>query len=498
MSAPVQPGDILAGKYRVERVLGQGGMGVVVAAMHLQLSERVALKFLLPSAAQNVEFNARFQREAQVTAKLRNEHVTRVSDIGVLETGAPFMVMEYLEGVDLRQILKERGPLPLDEAVDLILQATEGVAEAHSLGFVHRDLKPSNLFLTVRRDGSILLKVLDFGISKALGTEDEEELQALTTAGSILGSVRYIAPEQLRNSKGVDARADVWSLGAILFEMLTGRPPFQAESTPALCMVILNDTPAPKLRAFVPDVPEELEQVLTRCLAKNPDDRYQDISDFATALTMAVPAPKSRMSLERIRGMMTLSSTGMNPTLSSTLTGSYPTGSGLGSITSQAISASSSARLRLSSEPSVVNNPVATSKPASPPEPANQSNRRSSFFLFAAAVAILSAVILYVATRGSSGQSSNATGGQTLPAPSQSATAASNADPTSTPSATAPATTTAPTVAPSAADSSSTTAGPSKPSAPDRPSAPTGKRPPVSTSPAKDTKPHVNPLEDRQ
>src|SRR4051812_31818578 len=166
MPAPVEAGRILAGKYRVERVLGEGGMGVVVAAMHLELEERVALKFLLPQMANNAEYVARFVREARAAAKIRSPHVARVSDVGRLEDGSPYMVMEYLEGADLARYLEQHGRLALEEAVTYVLQVCEALAEAHPIGIVHRDLKPGNLFRVQLSDGSPSIKVLDFGISK--------------------------------------------------------------------------------------------------------------------------------------------------------------------------------------------------------------------------------------------------------------------------------------------------------------------------------------------
>src|SRR6185369_9371107 len=159
-------GDVVAGKYRVERVLGKGGMGVVVAAEHTVLRQKVAIKFLLPEAMQRKGAAERFEREARAASAIQNEHVARVTDVGVLETGAPYMVMEYLTGKDLGELIRERGKLPIPEAVDYLLQASEAIAEAHALGIIHRDLKPANLFVTTRPDGTPLVKVLDFGLSK--------------------------------------------------------------------------------------------------------------------------------------------------------------------------------------------------------------------------------------------------------------------------------------------------------------------------------------------
>mgnify|MGYP001062724726 FL=1 len=220
----VQPGDLLAGKYRIERVLGRGGMGVVVSAVHEALDERVALKFLLPEALANQEAVQRFLREARAAVKIRSEHVARVTDVGTLESGAPYMVMEYLDGVDLARYLESRGPLPVPEAVEYMLQACEALAEAHALGIVHRDLKPANLFRIERVDGTPSIKLLDFGISKVIAHQ-----VALTQTSSMLGSPLYMAPEQMTSSKHVDARADVWALGIILFELVTGEPPFQGD-----------------------------------------------------------------------------------------------------------------------------------------------------------------------------------------------------------------------------------------------------------------------------
>ncbi len=294
--AGVQPGDVLAGKYRVERVLGSGGMGVVVAAHHLQLDERVALKFLLPVALGNPDSVARFVREAQAAVKIKSEHVVRVTDIGELENGAPYIVMEYLEGSDLAHWLMERGPTPVEQAVDFVLQTCEAIALAHTLGIVHRDLKPSNLFCCVRPDGRLSVKVLDFGISKI--TRPGAHGHGVTSTTEIVGSPAYMSPEQFQSSKGVDSRTDIWSIGVILFELLTGSLPFLAETITELIVRIAMD-PAPPVRSLRPDVPAGLEQAVARCLHKDREQRFPSVSALARALG-DFGSRKGRASVERI------------------------------------------------------------------------------------------------------------------------------------------------------------------------------------------------------
>ena len=291
----VVQGQLLAGKYRVEQVLGRGGMGVVVAAHHVVLDETVALKFLLPEAIGGAEAIARFEREARNAVKIKSEHVARVTDVGRLENGAPYMVMELLRGRDLEVLLQERGPLPLTDVADYILQAGEAIAEAHGLGIVHRDLKPPNLFLTERADGSSCIKVLDFGISK-LTSADSQQNMTRTTA--VMGSPLYMSPEQLMSSRDVDMRTDIWALGVICFELLTGQTPFQGESLPQLCMAISLAPPA-SLRNYRPDLPPEVESILLRCLSKDPSQRYASVAELATELVKFAP-PHSRISAERI------------------------------------------------------------------------------------------------------------------------------------------------------------------------------------------------------
>lgn len=308
----VQIGDVLVGKYKVEAILGQGGMGVVVSALHIQLKERVALKFLRPGAGRTDEFNARFIREAQITAKLRNEHIVKVSDVGVLESGAPYMVMEYVSGTDLRRIMRSEGPLPIARAIDYIVQACEGLADAHALGVVHRDLKPSNLFVTHRRDGTDLVKVLDFGISKA-NLILAEEVEDLTAAGALLGSPRYMSPEQLANTAQVDERSDVWSLAVVLYEMLTGKPPFVAETHAATCVRVLGNDPPASITERRREVTPELEKAIFRALERDPALRTANVAEFAEEVVSgardAIPATVV-VAIDRIRGTIDARGTG--------------------------------------------------------------------------------------------------------------------------------------------------------------------------------------------
>jgi serine/threonine-protein kinase len=278
----VYQGQILAGKYRVDQVLGQGGMGVVVAATHLQLEERVALKFLLPQSLRNPEVVARFAREARAAVKIKGEHVARVIDVGTFESGAPYLVMEYLEGRDLALVVRERGALPYEDAVDAVLQACEALAEAHTLGIIHRDLKPANLFLTRRPDGTTSVKVLDFGISKLINPSGSDH--SMTRTSTVMGSPLYMSPEQMTSARNVDVRSDIWGVGAILYEVLTGRVPFSAPSLPEICAQILTMTPRP-VRDFNPGVPEPLQNITLRCLEKDPARRYQSVGELAQALT---------------------------------------------------------------------------------------------------------------------------------------------------------------------------------------------------------------------
>jgi eukaryotic-like serine/threonine-protein kinase len=291
-------GDVLAGKYRVEKLLGVGGMGMVVSAHHIQLDEKVALKFLAHDALKVPEAVARFIREARAATKIKSEHVVRIIDVGSFESGEPYMVMEYLEGSDLGALIRDSGPLPPEVAAEYLLQACEALAEAHALGIIHRDLKPSNLFLTRRRDGSPLVKVLDFGISKvASGSSSGPDL-GLTKTTAMMGSPLYMSPEQMASARDVDARTDLWALGAILYELLAGVPPFNADTLPQLCAAVLQQEPEP-LRARRPELPPAAETIVARCLRKSPAERYANVAELAVALAELAPQ-HARASAQRI------------------------------------------------------------------------------------------------------------------------------------------------------------------------------------------------------
>jgi serine/threonine-protein kinase len=271
-------------------------MGIVVAAHHLQLDEKVALKFLLPEVVQNQEAMGRFQREARAAAKIKSEHVARVIDVGVLDSGSPYMVMEYLEGTDLARWLTERGPLPQEQAVGFLLEACEALAEAHVLGIIHRDLKPANLFLANRPSGQPCVKVLDFGISKLGGSLGDA---SLTKTSALMGSPYYMSPEQMASSKAVDARSDIWALGVVLYELLGGRPPFAGETLTALVAAVLQRPPEP-LRNARPDLPPGLLAVVDRCLAKDAGARYSNVAELAAALAPYGPPRLAEISVERV------------------------------------------------------------------------------------------------------------------------------------------------------------------------------------------------------
>ncbi|MGO9712327.1 MAG: serine/threonine protein kinase [Polyangiaceae bacterium] len=299
----VREGDILAGKYRVDRILGVGGMGVVVAAHHVQLDDHVAIKFLLPEMLNNAECVLRFAREARAAVKIKSEHVARVTDVGKLESGSPYMVMEFLEGEDLSAWIS-RGPLRIEQAVDFVLQACEAIAEAHSLGIVHRDLKPANLFCIKRPGGQASIKVLDFGISKVTGGAQDV---SMTRTTAVIGSPVYMSPEQMKSSREVDNRTDIWALGVILFELLTGRTPFGGDTVTEVAIHIAMD-PTPPPRSLRPEIPLGLDAAICKCLEKDRAKRFQNVGEFASAL-VEFGSKRARRSFEEIEG--TLRSSGI-------------------------------------------------------------------------------------------------------------------------------------------------------------------------------------------
>lgn len=274
----LSPGQLIAGKYRIEAVIGQGGMAQVVSAVHTELEQRVAIKTLLPDHAVSQTTVNRFLREAKAAAKIRSEHVARVFDTGRLEHGAPYMVLELLDGTDLAKWVEDNGPMPVRDAVDAVIQACDAIAQAHAIGIVHRDLKPSNLFFTTKPDGTRLVKVIDFGISKQITLD-----ASMTGTAEVFGSPQYMSPEQIRASRDVDGRTDIWALGVVLYELLTGEPPFTAESVLLLGGVILGQEPRP-LKEFRDDVPAIVEATMQKCLRKNPDDRFATAVEIAEAL----------------------------------------------------------------------------------------------------------------------------------------------------------------------------------------------------------------------
>ncbi|MBX3208114.1 MAG: serine/threonine protein kinase [Labilithrix sp.] len=297
----VKPGTVIGDKYRIEREIGRGGFGVVVRAIHLTLDQRVAIKVLTEGEGTTetewAEDAARFRREAKATAALRSEHVVRVLDVDVLDSGYPYIVMEYLDGKTLHDLTyTSPAPIPVEEVVDYGIQVLAALADAHAVGIVHRDLKPANVFLSTGIGGTPLVKVLDFGVSKMLAAAS----QRLTRTGAVVGTLAYMAPEQMLDAKRVDGRADLWSLALVLYEALARAHPFGAHTAgPKVVTAILND-PIPPLRERRPDVPPPLEAALLRMLEKAPELRFTSAIEAAAALA-PFSSPRSRPVLEEIR-----------------------------------------------------------------------------------------------------------------------------------------------------------------------------------------------------
>jgi eukaryotic-like serine/threonine-protein kinase len=306
----VAPGQVMAGKYRIERLIGRGGMAAVFAAHHELLNQTVAVKVLLPHVAAAPSAAGRFLNEARAAARIRGEHVTAVMDVGTLDDGTAYIVLEYLEGEDLDGYLARKGRLDATEVVGFVLEALEAVAQAHALGIVHRDIKPSNLFLARRHDGTTVVKVLDFGISK---TPQVAQGDVSSTASQVLlGSPGYMSPEQARSAKSVDARTDVWAFGVLLYRALTGEAPFGGENLTEVIMAIVERVPPPLLE-LRPDLPEGLDSVVARCMEKDREARYANVAELALALER-FGGQEAKASVDRVCRTLGASRTSAAPT----------------------------------------------------------------------------------------------------------------------------------------------------------------------------------------
>jgi serine/threonine-protein kinase len=293
-SSRESPGTVVGDKYRIVALLGEGGMACVYEAVHVGLGTPVAVKILDGRYAKQSEFLERFSREAQAAASIESPHVAKVMDVGRMQDGRPFLAMELLVGGHLRALVDERGPLPVEMATDFVEQAARGLATAHAMGIIHRDIKPENLVaceLGAFAGDRHLVKVLDFGIAKDI----RQQASRMTAAGETMGSVMYMSPEQIRSAANVDARTDVWALGIVLYELLSGNPPFLGDQQAVLAQVLTE--PHTPIRAHRPDVPELLEQILDRALAKNPAERFQSAAELADALLVFTPQ-------ESVRGLV--------------------------------------------------------------------------------------------------------------------------------------------------------------------------------------------------
>jgi serine/threonine-protein kinase len=298
----VDRGDMIAGRYEIEGLAGEGGMAVVYAARHLHLNEQYAIKILRPALATNPNIVSRFLQEARAAAQLRSDFVCRVFDVGLLPEGMPFMVMELLEGEDLGALLQRTGRLPIEQAVEFVIQGCEALAEAHARGLIHRDIKPENLFLTKRRDGWATVKLLDFGISKIIDSEMiSTTLRRHVDTRDLLGTPHYMAPETVRASREAGPRSDLWSMGVVLYELLSGKLPFNGATVPEVSASILETEPE-NLGLVRPDLPVELVEIVHWCLAKQPELRVASAAELAVQLLPFAPR-RSRAVVERMQSL---------------------------------------------------------------------------------------------------------------------------------------------------------------------------------------------------
>jgi serine/threonine protein kinase len=297
----IPEGTLLAGRYRAECVLGAGGMGIVVRVRRVSDESLHALKLLRPSVARDTSATARFLREAEAALRISSPHVVAISDLGTLENGVPYLVMEYLDGKTLEARLAGSASLPVDEACDIGLQACAGLAAAHKTGVIHRDIKPANLFLCRGDAGREVLKIVDFGVSKIL-EPDSPEAQHLTRTKTALGSPLYMSPEQMRSARTADPRTDLWSMGAVLYRMVTGHVPFDARSLPRLCAQVLEGAFVP-VATRCPELPAALATAIERCLRVNREQRFADVVELAEALA-PFSGPQGQACAEQCRSLL--------------------------------------------------------------------------------------------------------------------------------------------------------------------------------------------------
>nr|AYM54080.1 protein kinase [Byssovorax cruenta] len=278
----IGPGQVVDGKYRIVRLLGTGGMGAVYEGENLRIRRRVAIKVLHASVSENVEVVKRFEREAQAAALVGSEHICEVLDLGMLDDGTRFMVMEYLEGETLGQRIKKTGRLTPAQSTPLLVQVLEALGKAHAAGIIHRDLKPDNIFILPQRSSiRDFVKILDFGVSKFSQLASDE--MSVTRAGAVVGTPYYMSPEQARGSAVVDARSDVYAIGVLLYQATTGQVPFQAETFNELLFKIVLDV-APPPQTYAPDLDADFAGIIQKAMARDPVQRFQSCAEFRDAL----------------------------------------------------------------------------------------------------------------------------------------------------------------------------------------------------------------------
>ena len=361
----LQPGEILGAKFRVGPVIGRGGMSVVYQAQHVQLGQDVAVKVLGTPGKETRRAFERALVEAQATARLTSEHVVRVFDVGMTDRGHAYVVMEKLAGDDVARALR-KGPTALSDAVAIVLQACHALAEAHASGIVHRDIKPSNLFLATGPDRTIVVKVLDFGLARADSrfSTTSKAAEAVLAMPRVVGSPGYASPEQLSTAGDVDARADIWGLGVVLYELVTGRRPFEAGNL-ADALIAAITVPMPPMGTAERPVPAAFEAIVRRCLEKDRENRFAEVPDLADALVPFAP-PAFAHYAHRIRDVSTRKGASSAATLRMILPGDHRSSAATGSLSGE-MSIDASVELSASTKEPVtevgVANPLVVASP---------------------------------------------------------------------------------------------------------------------------------------